>query len=139
AWVGEGWHFATKQTLKALAILLVDYNNHPMTKKDYFHDLKTYAMSHEKNGKPFIGEYFDGKTGYWLHGKSPRSKYYNHSGFADLIINDLVGLQPRLDDTLEVNPLIPKGKWDWFCLDNVQYHGRMVTILWDKTGEKYGR
>ena len=29
------------------------------------------------------------------------------------------------------------GKWDWFCLDNVLYHGNIITILWDKTGEKY--
>jgi len=24
-------------------------------------------------------------------------------------------------------------------LDNVLYHGRILTILWDKTGERYGR
>ena len=25
----------------------------------------------------------------------------------------------------------------WFCLDNVRYHGRDLTILWDRTGGKY--
>ena len=35
------------------------------------------------------------------------------------MITGLVGLRPRLDDTIEVNPLIPTDKWDWFCLDNV--------------------
>jgi hypothetical protein len=40
---------------------------------------------------------------------------------------------------VEVNPLVPAGIWDWFCLDNVPYHGRIVTILWDKTGAKYGK
>lgn len=33
--------------------------------------------------------------------------------------------------------LLPVGTWDYFCLDNVLYHGRNLTILWDKTGRKY--
>jgi hypothetical protein len=40
---------------------------------------------------------------------------------------------------VEVHPLVPDGKWDWFCLDQVSYHGKILTILWDKTGTKYGR
>ena len=50
-----------------------------------------------------------------------------------------VGLRPRMDNTVEVNPLIPEGKWDYFCLDNVLYHGRNLTILWDKDGSRYQR
>ena len=61
-----------------------------------------------------------------------RSRYYNHSTFNDLMITGLIGLRPRMDNTVEVNPLIPEGKWDYFCLDNVLYHGRNLTILWDK-------
>ena len=53
------------------------------------------------------------------------------------MITGLVGLRPRLDDTIEVNPLIPTDKWDWFCLDNVLYHGYNLTILWDKNGDRY--
>ena len=74
-------------------------------------------------------------TGYWLKGDQERSRYYNHSTFNDLIITGLIGLRPRLDNTIEVNPLIPADKWDWFCLDNVLYHGHNLTILWDKNGE----
>ena len=37
------------------------------------------------------------------------------------------------------NPLVPENTWDWFCLDNVLYHGKILTIIWDKTGEKFGR
>jgi len=36
-----------------------------------------------------------------------------------------------------VNPLLPDDKWDWFCLDNVLYHGKILTIIWDKNGTKY--
>ncbi|MHC4498531.1 MAG: glycosyl hydrolase family 65 protein [Planctomycetota bacterium] len=40
---------------------------------------------------------------------------------------------------MEVHPLLPDGTWEWFCLDNVLYHGRIITILWDKNGTKYGK
>jgi hypothetical protein len=34
--------------------------------------------------------------------------------------------------------LLPAGTWDWFCLDAIPYHGRLLTILYDKTGTRYG-
>ena len=49
----------------------------------------------------------------------------------------MVGLRPRADNVLEIAPLIPKGQWAWFCLDNVAYHGHILTILWDEKGSKY--
>jgi hypothetical protein len=139
-WDGPVWPFATTQTLKGLANLLTSYKHHSnMNASVYYDELYTYAWSHQKNGKPYLGEYQDEKNGYWLKGDNPRSSYYNHSAFADLIISDLIGLKPRNDNVIEVFPLIPEGKWDWFCLDNVLYHGRIITILWDKIGNKYGR
>lgn len=68
-----------------------------------------------------------------------RGRDYNHSTYCDLVITGLVGLRPRADDLVEVNPLVPEGVLDYFCLDNVRYHGRNLTILWDKTGKRYGR
>jgi beta-1,2-mannobiose phosphorylase / 1,2-beta-oligomannan phosphorylase len=37
---------------------------------------------------------------------------------------------------VEVHPLAPDD-WEYFCLDNVAYHGRTLTILWDKSGQRY--
>jgi hypothetical protein len=54
------------------------------------------------------------------------------------VISGLVGLRPRPDDILEVHPLVPET-WDYFCLDHLLYHGRWLTIVWDKTGSHYGR
>jgi len=51
----------------------------------------------------------------------------------------LVGLRPRSDRVIEVNPLLPESVWEYFCLDNVPYHGHILTIIWDKTGKKYGK
>ena len=50
-----------------------------------------------------------------------------------------MGLRPREDNVIEVNPLLPADKWDWFCLDNILYHGKIITIIWDKTGTKYNK
>jgi hypothetical protein len=139
-WDGAVWPFATTQTLKGLANLLTDYKNKgTMNKQVFYKELNKYARSQQKRRLPYIGEYQDEKTGEWLKEDNPRSEFYNHSGFADLIINDLVGLKPRLDNVVEVFPLIPEGQWNWFCLDQVLYHGKMLTILWDKNGKKYGR
>jgi hypothetical protein len=138
-WDGAVWPFATSQTLSALGNLLNGYQQHSMTRDVYFDAIRTYARSQQKNGKPYIGEYQHPDTGAWLRGNNPRSRFYNHSTFCDLVINDLVGLRPRADDRVEVNPLVPPQKWPWFCLDGVPYHGRTLTILWDRDGTRYGR
>lgn len=139
-WDGALWPFASSQTLKGLANLLTNYKKHgKMNAKVFYQELHQYAASHTKNGKPYIGEYQDEKTGEWLKGDNPRSSFYNHSTFNDLIINDLVGIKPRQDNVLEIFPLIPKNQWDWFILDQVSYHHKMLTILWDKTGKKYNK
>jgi hypothetical protein len=73
-------------------------------------------------------------------GGKDRGKDYNHSTFADLVINGLIGLRPRSSDgRLVVHPLVPPHTWAYFCLDRVRYHRRWLTVVWDATGEKYGR
>ncbi|MET0393777.1 MAG: glycosyl hydrolase family 65 protein [Chitinophagaceae bacterium] len=136
-WDGPVWPFATSQTLTAMANLLNNYRQHIVADTNYFDLLETYVESQYYRGRPYVGEYLDEKTGYWLKGDQERSRYYNHSTFNDLVITGLVGLRPRADNIVEVNPLVPDNKWDWFCLDNVLYHGKIVTIIWDKTGVKY--
>ena len=136
-WDGAVWPFATSQTLTAMANFLQSGNNATVNDSVYFKLLQTYVESQYYRGRPYIGEYLDEKTGYWLKGDEERSRYYNHSTFNDLIISGLVGIRPRADDILEINPLIPQNKWNWFCLDNVLYHGKIITVIWDKDGLKY--
>lgn len=136
-WDGAVWPFATSQTLTAMANLLNNYQQKTVTDSLYFDLLETYVESQYYRGRPYVGEYLDEKTGYWLKGDQERSRYYNHSTFNDLVITGLVGLRPRADNIIEVNPLLPANKWDWFCLDNVLYHGKIITIIWDKSGQKY--
>jgi hypothetical protein len=138
-WDGAVWPFATSQTMTAMANLLNNYKQSVVNDSVYFKLLETFVESQYYRGRPYVGEYLDETTGYWLKGDQERSRYYNHSTFCDLVITGLVGLRPRPDNTIEVNPLVPENRWDWFCLDNVLYHGNIVTIIWDKTGKKYNR
>ncbi len=159
-WNGPSWPFATTQTLMALANLLNNYKQNTISKSDYFATLKIYTKSHylkREDGRvvPWIDENLNPYTGDWIartrlktwkdgtwdprKGGRERGKDYNHSSYCDLIISGLVGLRPRPDDIVEVNPLVGADTWDWFCLDNVLYHSRIITILWDKTGKKYNR
>ena len=161
-WNGPSWPLATCSVLTALANLLNNYEQDVIGKDAYFETLKCYTRSHQlkrEDGKvvPWIDENIHPYTGDWiartrLHdwakndpdwakrkGGHHRGKDYNHSTYNDLIITGLVGLRPRADDTVEINPLLPPGTWDYFCLDNVLYHGQTLTIIWDKTGEKYGK
>jgi hypothetical protein len=136
-WDGAVWPFASAQTLTALANYMNNYPAPLVGDSTYFRLLELYVESQYHRGRPYVGEYLDETTGYWLKGDQERSRYYNHSTFNDLMITGLAGLRPRADSVLEVNPLIPQDKWDWFCLDYVPYHGKILTIVWDKTGEKY--
>ncbi len=148
-WNGPSWPFATSVTLTGMANLLHNQQQSYISKNDYLRLLQIYARSHhlvKDDGSvvPWIDENLNPFTGDWisrtmLKGSLPkeRGKDYNHSSFCDLVITGLVGLCPQEGDTLVVSPLVPEGAWDYFCLDNVLYHGKILTILYDKTGEKY--
>ena len=136
-WDGAVWPFATSQTLAALANFLRDYQQSVVTKQNYFDVFQTYVHSQHAGGKPYIGEYLDETTGQWINGKGDRSRYYNHSTFADVVITGVVGLVPRADNVVEISPLLPDGVWNYFCLDGVNYHGHVLTIFWDKDGSRY--
>ena len=136
-WDGAVWPFATSQTLTAMANYLIDYPNPVIDVNMFFDEMEKYVQSHSHRGLPYIGEYYDEVTGYWLKGDQERSRYYNHSTFCDLIISGLIGFRPHDDGTIDVHPLIPEGKWPWWCLDGVRYHGHNITIYYDADGSHY--
>jgi len=49
-----------------------------------------------------------------------------------MIFQDIAGLQPRLDDQIELYP-IDMG-YDHFTVNNLSYHGTNVTIVWQRPG-----
>ncbi len=161
-WNGPSWPLSTAVTLTAMANVLHNYPQDAITRADYLDILRIYARSQQRkldDGTvvPWIDENLNPLTGDWLcrtmllaeekrhkeegkpEGIKERGKDYNHSSYCDLVITGLVGLRPRGDDVVEVDPLVPEGAWGFFCLDDVLYHGKVLTIIWDKTGAKYGR
>jgi predicted GH43/DUF377 family glycosyl hydrolase len=157
-WNGPSWPYSTTVTLTAMANLLNDGSQEVVSRHDYFKLLTIYAHSQRlkrPDGQvvPWIDEDLNPLTGDWIarsrlkswkngtwdasKGGVERGKDYNHSTFCDLVINGLVGLRPRADDTIEINPLLPEGSWDYFCLDQIFYHGHSLTILYDKSGDRY--
>jgi len=153
-------------TLTALANLLIDYRQDVMTPEDFFEVLKIYTRSHrlqkedgrtvpwiDENLNPFTGDWLTRttlkrglgtETPGWRDGEAlaekgqERGKDYNHSTYCDLIINGLMGIRSHWEDRITVAPLAPP-EWDYFCLDGLPYHGRELTVLWDRTGERYGK
>ena len=153
-WNGPSWPYATTQTLVALANLLNQEGvTSPLDKKDYFALLMSYARAQHLTRPdgtvvPWIDENLDPDSGRWIardilhtlgRPDKDRGRDYNHSGFCDLVVTGLVGLRPRADRVVEVNPLVPEGTWNSFCLDGVPYHGRQLTVLYDRDGRRYGR
>ncbi len=157
-WNGPSWPFATSITLTGLANLLNTQKQDYISKNDYFKLLQIYTKCHhltkddgtvvpwiDENINPFTGDWISRtrlktwENSTWSKGKGgiERGKDYNHSTYCDLIISGLIGIRPQEGDVLVVNPLLPDGAWDYFCLENVIYHGKKITVLYDKTGTKY--
>jgi hypothetical protein len=156
-WNGPSWPFATAQTLTAMANLLTKYDQSAVSKADYLDLLHRYAACHQRTRSDrkriaWLDENIDPLTGEWLSrkilesmgwpphkGGRERGKDYNHSTFCDLVISGLIGVQTDDADGFAINPLLPADTWDYFCLDQLPYHGQLMTIVFDKTGNRYGR
>ncbi|WP_116090359.1 MGH1-like glycoside hydrolase domain-containing protein [Sphingomonas crusticola] len=142
-WNGPSWPFQTTQTLTGMANLLNDYRQDVVTRSDYTRLLRQYASLHFHEGKLDLEEDYDPDSGKPIVGLA-RSHHYDHSGFVDLIVTGLVGLRPRADDVLEVNPLLPAapddpGYQSYFALQDVPYHGHRITVFFDADGSRYRR
>jgi hypothetical protein len=137
-WSGQSWPYATTQTLAAMANLLCNYTQQHVTKADYYQLLRTYSLTHRKAGRPYLAEAANPDTGSWEgYDAYHHSEHYFHSAFCDLVVTGLVGIKPRDDEVLEVQPLAP-DEWDYFALDGVAYRGREVAVVWDRLGTRYG-
>jgi hypothetical protein len=151
-WNGPSWPYATTQTLLALADLLNGPEQDAIGKQQYYQLFSNYVLSqHIKlpSGRviDWIDEDLDADTDEWIakdmliakHKQVGRGNYYNHSGFADPLITGLIGLRPRADGKVIVNPLLPAGTWSYFAIDGLPYHGHLLAIVYDESGAHYKR
>ncbi len=151
-WNGPSWPYATTQTLLALADVLNGPPQPHIGKEQYYQLFANYVRGqHLKlaDGQTidWIDEDLDADTDKWIakemliekHKQVGRGNYYNHSGFADPLITGMIGLRPRPDGKLVLDPLAPPGEWSYFALDGLPYHGHLLTIIYDQTGRHYHR
>lgn len=142
-WNGPIWPYQTTQVLHAIANLL-DHRTHigPVTRSTYIRLLRQYAALHYQGSRLDLEEDYHPETGQPIVGLD-RSHHYFHSGFNDLILTGLVGIRPRADDVLEVNPLLPDAPdpqaLGWFRVQGVPYHGHRIAVTWDADGSHYRR
>jgi len=138
-WSGNSWPYATTQTLDAMANLLNDYHQSVVSNAEWMTLFSVYTRTQQKDGHPYIAEAANPDNGSWAGHDTPyHSEHYFHSAYVNLVITGVAGLRPRSDDSVVVNPLAPE-RWAYFALDDVRYHGRRLTILWDRNGTRYNR
>lgn len=158
-WNGWSWPFSTSQTLTAAAEYLQKNRekrgNTEFGRREYGELLLLYAGSHyrtDRYGRKscWIDENLHPDTGEWEArrflkeqgfpqeaGGYERGKDYNHSTFCDLIISGAAGIHMYEDGRLTVTPLLDH-RWKYFKLEDVPAGGHLVTVQYDKTGERYG-
>ena len=151
-WNGPVWPYATSLTLTALANAIESGTSGSVTASDYVELLRRYAAAQVRVRQagtivPWIDEVQNPDTGDWIsrtmlakkgdNRYRERGKDYNHSTFCDLVLSGLVGIRPQSGNRLIVSPLFPSS-WDYLKVERVAYHGREISITWDRTGGRYG-
>ncbi|KAI5917574.1 Six-hairpin glycosidase-like protein [Camillea tinctor] len=134
-WNGMSWPFSTSHTLKSLATIYRAGTTN-VTVDQYYHYLHTYARTQQKNKRPYVAESHHPFDDSWSADSWNHSEHYAHSTNNDDVITGLLGILPQFDDTLHISPIVPKN-WSYFALENLPYHGHLVTILYDKDGQRY--
>ncbi|KAJ2970389.1 hypothetical protein NQ176_g8211 [Zarea fungicola] len=135
-WDGPSWPFATSQTLAAVETLLHEYKQNVIQPADYVRLLETYAATLYKGTTPYVAEAHHPSEDRWIYDARDHSEDYNHSTFVDNVLAGLLGIRGQANDSLFINPLVPSS-WAYFAVENLAYHGHTITVLWDKSGDRY--
>lgn len=158
---GPSWPLTTSFTLTGLTNVINRNANEGLDiawlKDAWIKTFSCYVNSHHiklENGKviPWIDENLNPFTGDWIartrlktwengtwsdrKGGIERGKDYNHSTFCDLVITGLVGFRPSTANSFTIFPLVPP-EIDYFAIDKLKYHGKMVSIVYDRKGEQF--
>ncbi|KAI8623414.1 Six-hairpin glycosidase [Xylariaceae sp. FL1651] len=134
-WNGMSWPYSTGHTLKSLAAIYRSKATNA-TAEQYHQYLQMYARTQQKNGQPYVAESHYPFDDAWSADSYNHSENYDHSTNNDDVITGLLGILPQPDDTLRISPIVPNN-WTYFALENLAYHGHLITILYDKDGSRY--
>lgn len=135
-WNGQSWPFSTCVYLSTLTRLARENRSSVATPEFFQQEFLTYTKTHYDGGQPAIFEVhypeMDGWSGYTQN----HSEHYLHSTYIDNVFTNLLVIIPSLSDTFEMRPLVP-SKWSYFAVENLPYHGALMSIVWDADGSHY--
>ncbi len=134
-WNGPVWPYTFSLILTAMAEHLRSKTVSKVNKDDYYELITRYCMCHFDNESDTIlaiREDHHPTENHWI----ALSPDYNHSTFIDNVLCGLIGIRPAADG-LEIDPIVPED-WEYFCVEDVRWRGKDLTVIYDKTGERYG-
>ncbi len=134
-WNGPTWPHANALVMTAMARTIratrdQGVKDSPLKKEHLWALFTSFTRAQYRDqdlGRPWTGEFYNGDNGRW----KTAERDYNHSTWLDILIPELIGVVPRDDDTLEIDPLLPEHALTHFVLDGLHYHGHDITIAWD--------
>ncbi|KAK7607128.1 Six-hairpin glycosidase-like protein [Phyllosticta paracitricarpa] len=135
-WNGQSWPFSTGVYLGTLARIARANLSDVITKDFWISEFEKYARTNYRGGVPYTAESHYPTLNQWSGDNANHSEHYLHSTFLDNVFTNLLGIIPTLDDRLELRPLVPDN-WTHFAVENLPYHGSLLTLLWDSDGTHY--
>jgi hypothetical protein len=134
-WNGPTWPHANSLVMSGMARTLRAMRGQtdpgcPLAREHLWKLFSSFTQAQFRNQDfqyPWTGEFYNGDTGQW----KTAERDYNHSTWLDILIPDILGLVPRDDEVLEIDPLVPADALSYFILDGQRYHGHDVTLVWD--------
>jgi hypothetical protein len=115
------------------------YHGHPITPAHFMEMMRRYndllypgVHPNDPYWRPNAHEYY---SKWEPHAQTPRPKPSDishdfHSMYLALVVEGVVGLTPREDARIELEPMA--REWPHFALDGLRYRGQDLTIIWDK-------
>lgn len=115
------------------------YDNHPITPARFMELMRRYndllypgVHPSDPTWRPNAHEYYSKWEPY---AQSPRPKPSDishdfHSMYISLVVEGVVGLTPRIDERIELQPMAQE--WSYFALDGLRYRGHNLTMIWDR-------
>ena len=109
-WNGPTWPHANSLVMTAMARTLRATRDHkvsssPLKREHLWELFSSFTKAQFRNQDllyPWTGEFYNGDTGEW----KTAERDYNHSTWLDVLIPDLLGLVPRDDQVIELDPLV---------------------------------
>ena len=128
SWNGPTWILSEALAVEALGGA-VRLSRSPALREMLNKLMKTYTEIQYLRGDhslPLTVEHYDSQTGEPI-----RLLYdYFHSSYNDLLIRFLVGITPRADHRLEIDPQV--SGWDCFALHDVAYRNHRISVIFDR-------